>query len=58
MDKAIRQFVTASCLRVEQKLNARLRHEIDRIGQIIEKTIAKKEDVQSLQEQIDELKRS
>jgi hypothetical protein len=58
MEKEVRQLVADRCLEVERRLSAQLRHEIDTLAQIIETTIAKKEDVHRLQEQIDELQRA
>jgi polyhydroxyalkanoate synthesis regulator phasin len=58
MDEATRAFVLEQCLQTEQKSEERLQDEIAIIGQIIKETIAKKEDLESLQEQIDELRGS
>lgn len=61
MDKEIRRFVTKRCLQVERKLTVRLEREVGALARIVAKTVKTlptKEDVISLQELVDELRRS
>ena len=61
MENKIKEFVTTRCLQVERKLAARLRREIDALARIVArtvKTMATKEELLSLQEQVEEWRRS
>jgi hypothetical protein len=60
MDREAKEFVAKRCLQVERKLAARLTREIEALARIIAKTVKTlptKEDVLSLQEELDELRR-
>lgn len=60
MDKKTREFVTERCRQVERKLANDLRHEIDALARTVArtvKTLATKEEVLDLQEQVEDLKR-
>ena len=61
MDTEVKQFVAKRCVQIERKLTLRLEREIAKLARMIATTVkelATKEEFLSLQEQVEDLKRS